>query len=302
MKAIEVFQLQKNYKSKRVLKGIDLTVNKGEIFGFLGRNGAGKSTFIHILTGITNKSAGNFKILDIPDQHIDQIKQKIGVMPDTSNLYQYMRAIDFLKYMSRLKGENKKYEDYKKLLNQVGLYDVEKEKIKSFSFGMKKKISIAQALLGNPELIFLDEPTSGVDPESSIEIQQLLLSLKKQGKTIFLTSHNLNEIEKICDRVAIMNEGQIVKIGTVRELKKEATKTVQIHIRTKPIPDKNRLSDITKDIKNIRCINQIKDITVLELDNEEVIPNLIDLLHNNGIRVYELNIHEQTLEDVFMAV
>ena len=221
MYAIEVKNLEKQYQSKKVLKGINLTVNKGDVFGFLGRNGAGKSTFIHILTGITQKSKGNFEILGESDQNLDVIKKKIGVMPDTSNLYQHMKTLDFLKYMAGLKDDKRNRQGLIDLLNQVGLFNVEKQKIKSFSFGMKKKISMAQALLGNPELIFLDEPTSGLDPESSIEIQELILRLKNEGKTIFLTSHNLNEIERICDQVAIMNEGRIVKIGTVEQLKKK---------------------------------------------------------------------------------
>ncbi|WML42620.1 ABC transporter ATP-binding protein [Neobacillus sp. PS3-40] len=302
MRAIEVFQLEKSYKKKQVLNGINLEVNTGEIFGLLGRNGAGKSTFIHTLTGITNKTAGNFKILGFSDKQIDQIKQKIGVMPDTSNLYQHMRAIDFLKYMGKIKDEKKKNQDYKDLLNQVGLFNVEKEKIKSFSFGMKKKISIAQALLGNPDLVFLDEPTSGLDPESGIEIQQLIKRLKQQGKTIFLTSHNLNEVEKICDRVAIMSEGKIVKVGTVRELKMATNESVIIHIRTKPILDKQTISTLINNSDSIRYLKQINDFAIFELDSEENVPYLIDLFRENNIKIYEIKIQEQTLEDVFMAV
>ena len=304
MFAIEVKNLEKQYQSKKVLKGINLTVNKGDIFGFLGRNGAGKSTFIHILTGITQKSKGNFEILGESDHNLDLIKKKIGVMPDTSNLYQHMKALDFLKYMAELKEDKRNRQGLIDLLNQVGLFNVEKQKIKSFSFGMKKKISIAQALLGNPELIFLDEPTSGLDPESGIEIQKLLLKLKNEGKTIFLTSHNLNEIEKVCDQVAIMNEGRIVKIGTVEKLTRSAKESIQIHIRTSPLINKqqfNKLFPTSLDLQ-AKYIKQHQNFSIIELNDEEIIPTIVERLGTNHFKIYEVRIENQTLEDVFMNV
>ncbi|MDM5292011.1 ABC transporter ATP-binding protein [Peribacillus simplex] len=300
MKAIEVKDLKKEYSTKEILRGIDFSVNKGEVFGFLGRNGAGKSTFIHILTGITNKTSGSFSILGQNDTEMDQIKKKIGVMPDTSNLYQYMNSVNFLKYMGGIKGDSRSRKEYIELLNKVGLFNVEKQKIKSFSFGMKKKISIAQALLGNPDLIFLDEPTSGLDPESSIEIEQLILKLKSLGKTIFLTSHNLDEIERICDRVAIMNEGKIVKIGTINELKNDTNKSIQLAIRTIPFLNPQSLKSLLQS--SIRYIKQQQDFTILELDNEESIPELVELLTANQVKIYEMKIEKQSLQDVFMAV
>ncbi|MER2033842.1 ABC transporter ATP-binding protein, partial [Exiguobacterium indicum] len=192
MSAIEVKGLKKSFGAKEVLREVNLTVERGEIFGFLGRNGAGKSTFIQIMTGITQATGGTVALLGEPADRLDAIKQRIGVMPDTSNLYHDMTARAFLNYMAGLSGVRITKQEVRRLLEQVGLSGTERQKIGSFSFGMKKKISIAQALTGNPELLFLDEPTSGLDPESAIEIQRLLLALKAEGKTIFLTSHNLN--------------------------------------------------------------------------------------------------------------
>lgn len=300
MVAIEVRDLHKQYATKDVLKGIQLRVKQGEIFGFLGRNGAGKSTFIHILTGITQPTRGSFTILGETHHHMDAIKQKIGVMPDTSNLYQHMKALDFLKYMAALKGDRRNTAELKKLLEQVGLQNVAKQKIKSFSFGMKKKISIAQALLGNPELLFLDEPTSGLDPESAIEIQQLIVSLKDQGKTIFLTSHNLTEIEKICDTVAIMTNGLIAKIGTIAQLKRAANETIRVHLRTSPSLDTSILQQ--HNIQDVQFITEEKGVSVIEVNEEEAIPLLIEQLTAARIKVYEVNMQVKSLEDVFMAV
>lgn len=300
MLAIEVNDLHKRYAVNDVLKGIQLRVTQGEIFGFLGRNGAGKSTFIHILTGITQPTSGSFSILGETHHQMERIKQKIGVMPDTSNLYQHMKALEFLKYMAALKGDTRSTAELSQLLEQVGLHHVEKQKIKSFSFGMKKKISIAQALLGNPELIFLDEPTSGLDPESAILIQQLILTLKEQGKTIFLTSHNLTEIEKICDTVAIMTDGMIAKVGTVEQLKHTAKETIHVHLRTNPSLDAMRLQEC--GITDVQFIKHDQAVSVIEVNEEEVIPLLIERLTAQRVKIYEVKIEVTSLEDVFMAV
>src|SRR5699024_5363887 len=186
MEIISIYQLAKKFDIVEVLKGIDLSIHKGEVFGFVGHNGAGKSTFIHILTGIAKKSGGEFEILGIPDTRLDEVKEKMGVMPDISNLYEHMKGLQFLTYMGELTGDKRNKQDYIQLMHDVGLEGAENKKIKSYSFGMKKKISIAQALLGNPELIILDEPTSGIDPESAIKIRQLVTKLQKEGKTILL--------------------------------------------------------------------------------------------------------------------
>lgn len=300
MLAIEVNDLHKRYAVNDVLKGIQLHVTQGEIFGFLGRNGAGKSTFIHILTGITQPTSGSFSILGETHHQMERIKQKIGVMPDTSNLYQHMKALEFLKYMAALKGDTRSTAELSQLLEQVGLHHVEKQKIKSFSFGMKKKISIAQALLGNPELIFLDEPTSGLDPESAILIQQLILTLKEQGKTIFLTSHNLTEIEKTCDTVAIMTDGMIAKVGTVAQLKHTAKETIHVHLRTNPSLDAMRLQEC--GITDVQFIKHDQAVSVIEVNEEEVIPLLIERLTAQRVKIYEVKIEVTSLEDVFMAV
>src|SRR5699024_6693275 len=144
-------------------------------------------------------------------------------------------GIDFLRYMGDLAGDNYSKKYYISLMKDEGLEGAEKKKIKSYSFGMKKKISIAQALLGNPEIIIIDEPTSGLDPESAIEIRRCETKLQKNGKIIFVTSHKLDESEKISDRVGILSEGVMKKTGTPRELKTEAKEAIGLLIRTKPV-------------------------------------------------------------------
>src|SRR5690625_2754634 len=178
MMMIETKQLKKSYGANEVVKGIDLFVEKGEIFGFLGRNGAGKSTFINMLTGIAQPSSGTYSLLGVTGS-TDQVKRKIGVMPDYSTFYGSLNAIDHLKFLSALSGKPVGKQDCLKVLQLVGLNNQAHVKTEKYSFGMKKNLGIAQAIIHDPTLIFLDEPTSGLDAESAIHIQQLIHQLQK---------------------------------------------------------------------------------------------------------------------------
>ncbi|GAA0600274.1 ABC transporter ATP-binding protein [Virgibacillus siamensis] len=301
MEIIKVKQLTKHYGETAVLKGIDLTIHQGEVFGFVGHNGAGKSTLIHILTGIINKNAGSFEILGSPANQLNQVKKRIGVMPDISNLYDNMKDIDFLRYMGELVGDNGSKKQYLSLMKSIGLAGSERKKIKSYSFGMKKKISIAQALLGNPELIILDEPTSGIDPESAINIRNLIAKLQEQGKTIFLTSHNLDEIDKISDRVGILSDGIITELGTPRQLKEESEEGINIAVRTKPTLQKEQIKTLSKKIKvDIKCIAIKREYTLLQVSSDDDMPALSKALIDSNMHLYEMKVEHRSLEDVFM--
>ncbi|WP_077324768.1 ABC transporter ATP-binding protein [Virgibacillus siamensis] len=300
-KVIVAKNLMKSYGESTVLKGISLSVYKGEVFGFVGHNGAGKSTLIHTLTGIINKTSGTFHIFDIPGVQLDKVKERIGVMPDISNLYRDMRGINFLKYMGSIVGDKRPREEYENLLHRVGLEGAGMKKIKTYSFGMKKKISIAQALLGDPEILFLDEPTSGLDPESAIDIRKMITELQKRGKTIFLTSHNLDEIEKISDRVGIISDGVIKKLGTPRELKTEAAKGIGVSVRTKPNLTASKTLELSIDLGiNLTFVGQKKEYSLLNVASDEEIPKLSEGLIESGVQLYELKVEESTLEEVFM--
>lgn len=301
MEIIHINQLTKNYGAKEILKGIDLTIQQGEVFGFVGHNGAGKSTFIHTITGILNKSSGTFKIMDMSDQKMSQIKAKIGVMPDVTNLYEQMKGIQFLRYMGKLKGDKRNTQDYEMLMQEIGLGKAIKKKIKTYSFGMKKKISIAQALLGDPDVIILDEPTSGLDPESAIHIRDLILNLQQQGKTILLTSHNLDEIDKISNRVAILSDGIIKKLGTPEQLKKDTTADLSITVQTSPALQKGDVQRLSNKLgSELTCIQAKAGACLLRITSEEQIPILAKELVASNYLLYELKIEENSLEEVFL--
>ncbi|MEB9975393.1 ATP-binding cassette domain-containing protein [Bacillus cereus] len=298
MKAIEVKELSKVFNDQVAINNISFSVDEREIFGFLGRNGAGKSTFINIITGIKQKTSGTFEIFGHNDSRIDKIKEYIGVMPDVSNLYHNMKAIDFLIYMSQLKGFSITKKEALDLLEKVGLKGHEHKKIGSYSFGMKKKISLSQAIVGKPKLVFLDEPTSGLDPESAFEIQNLIRDLNNEGMTIFLTSHNLQEIERMCDRIAIMNKGTIEKIGTLDELRAQIKQHVEIKIKYKLETNSN--FDIKERVKGINKVIEINDeYIILKIDSEKYIPQIIKQFIANQIEIFSVTQNQIDLEEIF---
>lgn len=227
-RVVQTWDLKKVYRTgfwlnQKVesLKGCTLTVYEGETFGLLGPNGAGKTTLLKILLGIVRASAGRAVLLGKPigDR---AVKQRIGYLPENPYLYDYLTAWEFLKYTAGLfkipRGEQKKR--IPQLIDTVGIdrKTAKKKQLRQYSKGMLQRIGMAQALINNPEVVFLDEPMSGLDPIGRYQIRQIILALKEQGKTIFFNSHVLGDVEQICDRVAILAQGEIICTGSLEEL------------------------------------------------------------------------------------
>jgi ABC-2 type transport system ATP-binding protein len=224
---IHVSDLTKYYGEIFAVDHINFEVKKGEVFGFLGPNGAGKTTTIRILTGLSRSTEGNASIfgLDINSQ-IVQIKKYIGVVPEISNLYDELSAMDNLIFMAQLYGvpafERKKRAQ--ELLKTFRLYERRDSLFRTFSRGMKRALTIAAALIHNPEVLFLDEPTVGLDVVAARSLRNLISNLRQQGITIFLTTHYLEEADLLCDRVAILVKGRILAIDTPLSLKAKTDK------------------------------------------------------------------------------
>ncbi|MGG3938104.1 ABC transporter ATP-binding protein [Anoxybacillus kestanbolensis] len=301
MNVIEVRGLKKRYKEVFVVKGVTFDVKESEIFAFLGKNGAGKTTTVNMLTGICIPTEGEFFVNGISNKYMEEIKKHIGVMPDVSNYYLHMNAVEHLKFFAQLKRIKINREKIYHLLEQVGLEKHEKKKVGHYSFGMKKKLGVAQALIGEPKVIFLDEPTSGLDPESALSIQSLIKELSSKGLTIFMTSHNLHEVERICNRLAIMENGLISKIGTIEELKKRGGSYVEIEIKIKG-----------DDYYAVQCLkkamqNDIVDVYTdggyihCSLYHEDTIPSCVKVLCENGVSIYQLSVKTRSIEDVFFS-
>ena len=218
MKAIEVYELTRDYSGLRAVDGICFSVDPGEIFGFLGPNGAGKTTTIKILTGQLRPTSGWACVAgcDVVTER-EAMKPQIGVVFEHQNIYESLSARDNLNFAARLYGINTRAVDG--ALALVGLSERAKEKTKNFSNGMKQRLLIARALLHQPKVLFLDEPTRGLDPNVARELRNLIASLSDQGVTVFLTTHYMEEADRLCDRVAIINLGEIVAIAPPEQLK-----------------------------------------------------------------------------------
>jgi ABC-2 type transport system ATP-binding protein len=218
MKAIEVHDLTRDYNGLRAVDGISFTVDRGEIFGFLGPNGAGKTTTIKILTGQLRPTLGWACVAgcNVVTER-DQLKPQIGVVFEHQNIYENLSARDNLNFIARLYGVNTRLVD--DALAQVGLSARAKEKTKHFSNGMKQRLLIARALLHRPKVLFLDEPTRGLDPNMARDIRSFISDLTQQGVTVFLTTHYMEEADRLCDRVAIIDQGRIIAVDTPERLK-----------------------------------------------------------------------------------
>jgi ABC-2 type transport system ATP-binding protein len=216
--------LKKNYGNKEVLQGIDLTVGRGQIIGYIGPNGAGKSTTIKILLGLEGNYSGAIEIFGEPltADSIDY-KRRIGYVPEIADLYDNLTAAEYLTFIGELYGLDIKKVDEKarKLMRVFGLEDVYHARIASYSKGMRQKVLIISSLLHNPDLLFLDEPLSGLDANSVMVVKEILAHLAAQGKTIFYSSHIMDVVEKISNRIILINGGKIVADGSFQELKEQ---------------------------------------------------------------------------------
>ncbi len=218
MNAIEVHHLTRDYNGLRALDGISFSVAPGEIFGFLGPNGAGKTTTIKILTGQLRPTSGWARVAgcDVVNDR-EQLKPQIGVVFEHQNIYERLSARANLVFVARLYGVNTGRVD--EVLSQVGLFDRARERTRRFSNGMKQRLLIARALLHRPKVLFLDEPTRGLDPNVARDIRAFISELSHQGATVFLTTHYMEEADRLCDRVAILDRGRIVAMDVPEQLK-----------------------------------------------------------------------------------
>lgn len=299
MYALETNMLTKIYNSQTVVNNVSLKVKKGSVFGFLGKNGAGKSTFINMVTGIITPSSGDLSILG--NDSINYIKNRIGVLPDYSTFYEDLNGIEHLRFFSKLLNANNSKTDLMKLLELVELQDAAYVKVKKYSFGMKKKLGIAQTLVNNPDLVFLDEPTSGVDANAVLSIHSLIRNLADKGKTIFLTSHNLDEVEKLCDEIVIMNKGVIEVQGSLQQLRKQFQTNIKVIIKHSDISIKEQanlslvLNSLSDDVEQTS-----KTTTTIIVKNESIIPKLNKAFLNYKIDIYRIEVEELSLEKIFI--
>ena len=207
--------------SKIALHGLDLEVHAGEVFGFLGPNGAGKTTTMNVLLGFTQPTSGSASLFGI-DVRQPIARQRIGYLPELTYYYKFLTAEEILRFYAKIFALDRAETDKRiaQLLKLVELEHAAKRPIKSYSKGMQQRVGLAQALINNPDLLILDEPTSGLDPLGRMKVREIIQRLKNEGKTVFFSSHELGEVETVCDRVAIVHQGELKAVGTVAEISK----------------------------------------------------------------------------------
>ena len=300
MYAIEIQGLSKNYavgfwkkQIRPVLKSLDLKVNVGETFGFLGPNGAGKTTTLKLLMGIIFPTAGSATILG-KDLFDPEIKRKIGFLPEQPYFYDYLSAPELLDYYARLSGvpATQRRQRITGLLGRVGLSDVGNKQLRKFSKGMLQRVGIAQAIIHDPEVVFLDEPMSGLDPLGRHEVRELIQQLKDEGKTIFFSTHILSDAETLCDRVAVIHKGELRGVGVVNDFRSSiAEKTEIVWVGAASLPAVSKMAvehHITSD--TVRATVQSADLDCV-----------LEKLREQRARLISVTPVHRTLEEYFLA-
>jgi len=273
--AITMSNINKTFGAKTAIKDVSIEIKKGELFGFLGPSGAGKTTTIKIVTGQLRQNRGTATILGRDTTALDhEIYSQVGIVTDNSGLYENMTAHDNLALFSKILNTKKK--EISPLLEKVGLGGEGNKQVKKFSKGMKQRLVLARAMLNRPKILFLDEPTSGLDPSTAIEIHKLMLEMKNNGTTFFLTTHNMAEASKLCDRIALFNEGVIVDMGTLDELSLKYN-----------------------DEKRVKMLLNSGEEVVVPLDTEN---SQLIARHIESGNVATMHTQEPTLEDIFIRL
>jgi ABC-2 type transport system ATP-binding protein len=293
---VSTSDLRKNYGDIEALKGVSVQVESGQIFGLLGQNGAGKSTLVKILLGIVRKSEGEAYLLGSPAGTTD-IRTRVGYLPEDHQFPGYHTANTLLDFYGRLYGMSR--DDRRRraaeALDIVGLRKRAASKIKTYSKGMKQRLGIAQSFFHDPEVIFLDEPTDGVDPVGRKEIRDLLQQLKGEGRTVFVNSHLLGEVEMISDRVAIVHQGQLVREGTVNDLTRQAGRFAVGLAPGQAFP--------VEEVKALGYrVETAGEFAEVELPEGGSIDPVLELLGGRGLRLRHLVEQKQSLESVFMKL
>lgn len=298
--AIEVKDLRKVYRGGvEALRGVDLEVPKGCCFGLLGPNGAGKSTLIKVLLSIVRPTSGHATLLG-KDIALAEAREGVGYLPENHRFPKYLTARGVCEYfggLSGLSGPKLKKEIDEKLA-WVGMTDWDKTKVSKFSKGMAQRVGVAQALLGKPKMVFLDEPTDGVDPMAREGLRNTIKQVTEAGTTVFVNSHLLSEIELMCDRVAILNQGQVMQAGTVAEVTSAVSgDALRVRFRTAELPKK-----VWKSLSKRGAKREPDSCFVIEVDDDEAISKLIDELRAEDVSIYAVTPERKRLEEAFLEL
>ena len=300
--AIETKSLSKQYKGKRrtapflAVDELSFRVEPGTVFGFLGPNGAGKTTTINMLLGNIHPTSGAAYLLGKPIGDLET-RRRVGFLPEKFQFHDFLTADEFLDLHGRLYGMSQvdRRKRIPEVLEMVGLSDRRNSKLREFSKGMQQRAGLAQAILNDPDLVILDEPTSALDPMGRREVRDIVTYLRSEGKTVLLNSHLLSEIEMVCDQVAIIKSGKVMRLGAIDDLVNPAV-SVKMRILG---PEPSLVQSLTAQVNTL---TQHGDILEMSINGEGSIPELVNTVVQNGGRLVELTPMRESLEDLFIRV
>ncbi len=288
---LNITNLTKRYGKIWAVKNLNLKVAKGQVLGLLGPNGSGKSTTLSVILDVIKATEGTYQWFGgIPEV---EARKRIGALLEKPVFYPYLSAVKNLQITAKIKGKGDNRID--EVLQLVGLYDRKNSMVKSYSFGMKQRLSIASTLIADPEVLILDEPTNGLDPRGIVDIRQLIVKVARSGKTIILASHLLDEVEKICTHVAVLKKGELIELRKLIESENETRKIFELRAR-----DFEKMYDVLQGMDEVKIVNSLFDGIVLEsgLSGEEINKRLAD----NGVYLSHLQERRKSLEEDFLEI
>lgn len=296
---IAVEQLQKSYGAVEAVCGIDFEVAAGEVFGLLGPNGAGKTTTVEILEGLRPRSGGEVRVLGLdPERQKNALKDRIGVCLQATNLPDKMRVSEALELFASFYSRNG---DGEALLKRLQLWDKRDAGYATLSGGQKQRLAIALALINEPQLLFLDEPTTGLDPQVRLEIRDLIEELRAEKRTIFMTTHYIEEAERLCDRVAIIDAGKIIALGSPKELQEKSAEQSGIEITlTQPLRDRGIPS--FAEALSLSVSEDGHELKVRSAKPARTLVELVKWIDAQGYEIEDVHLKRPTLEDVFIEM
>ncbi|MBD3352694.1 MAG: ATP-binding cassette domain-containing protein [Candidatus Lokiarchaeota archaeon] len=302
----KVFLDKKNKREIRAVDGISFKLNAGEIFGFLGPNGAGKTTTIRVLAGLLPPTSGYASIFGQDIEKVgDRVRKHIGFLTENHGNYENLTVYENLHFFGSFYDIDDLDARISAILEEIKLTDRKNMKVGKLSKGLKQRAALARVLIHEPKIVFLDEPTAALDPEAAVNVRNIIRTLKSKDKIIFINSHNLEEVQKVCDRVAILNKGKILRMGSASELNKDIFGSQELLIKTKsPIPRDllAAISDLDY-IKNVRVDESLEANLYLHLSNLECYtPEIVKLLVNNNIPIMEVRPQSHSLEEIYLTL
>lgn len=294
MKILEIENLQKSYGKHMALKGLSLTLDAGNVYGLLGPNGSGKTTTLGIVLDVLKASGGNFAWFE--GKYDPYPRKRIGAILETPNFYPYLNALDNLKIVQHIKGSPD--DDLHSLLKWVNLYERRKSNFKTYSLGMKQRLAIAGALIGEPDVLIFDEPTNGLDPQGIAEIREIIQKIANEGKTIFMASHILDEVEKICSHVAILKEGKLIAEGPVGTILEDSS-IVEVGVAPESI---SSFEEWIKGQSDLSFLNRDGELYLLSTESNFKPQDLNRNAFEEGILLSHLKLRKRSLEEEFLSL